>query len=459
MKTKLSLTEGPIFFKIFRFALPIILAGLLQICYTMADNIVVGKFSGDVNALGSVGSTNALNNLTTQLLLGLSAGASVVISQYYGAKREKDVSKAVHTALTVALLGGIFFAIVGLFISYPVLNAMGTKPELIDGALLYFRIICIGIPASAVYNYSAAILRSVGDSKSPLFILGGSGLLNVILNLIFVIGFDMTVDGVALATIISQYASAILVLLLLITRRNECYSVSRKKYCFDVTIFKRILRIGIPAGIQSSIFGLSNVLMTSAINTLPIEAIKAQPIQTNIDAVTATCCGAFSSTAMTFIGQNYGARNYKRIKKCFSLCLLWAVLITALFGLIELLFLEEITLAFIDANDPYKDAVVATVKTMCTLLLSTYFIGSTMDTISAAIKALGYSISPMLISLFCICGIRIIWIYTVFPMPEFNTVLGLFVIYPSTWLLSAIGLFCLWLYALRKTKNKLNISE
>ena len=456
MKKDLGITEGPLFFKIFKFAIPIIFTGLLQICYTMADNIVVGRFSGDVNALGAVGSTGSLVNLTTQLLLGLSAGSSVVVAQGFGAKRESEVSRAVHTAMTTALVGGIFFGLLGIIISHPILSVMGTKPELFEGAKLYYRIICIGVPASALYNYGAAILRSVGDSKTPLIILGFSGLLNVILNLVFVIIFDMTVDGVAIATIASQYLSAILVIFVLCKRKNECYALSRKKFCFDIQLFKRILRLGVPAGVQSSLFGLSNVLMTSGINTLPIVAIKANPIASNIDSIAATMCGAFSSTAMTFIGQNYGAKKLDRIKKSFLYTIIQASVITLAVSLIMLIFAEDLAYIFIDADDPLKAEVAKTVKEISTLMLSVYFIGAIMDTVSAAVKALGYSITPMIISLMGICGLRIIWIYFLFPLEPLNSITGLFLIYPITWIITTTGHFITWFVAMRKAKKLFN---
>lgn len=448
-----SFTEGPLFSKIFLFALPIMLSAILQMSYTMADKIVVGRFSGDPNALGAVGSTTALVNLTTQLLLGISTGSSVVVAQSFGAKREKEVSDAVHTAMTVALVGGIMFSLAALLCARPMLVLMGTNVELLDTAVLYFQIMCLGIPAAAIYNYGAAILRSVGDSRIPLIILGVTGLVNVVFNLVFVLALGMSADGVAISTIISQYLSAIWVTCILVRRKNECYSLSRKKYCFNKALCKRIMRLGIPAGIQSSMFGISNVLMTSGINTLPLAAIKANPIASSIDSLTSTTCNAFFSASITFIGQNYGARKPDRIKKAFIYSILQATVITLVIAAIELIFVDKISYVFIDTADPMKEEIAANVRAICTLMLPTYFIGAVMDTVSGAVKALGYSLSPMVCSLTCICGLRIIWIFFIFPLETFNSISGLFLIYPITWTICAASLFVLWLIAQKRVKE------
>ena len=256
-KKKYSFTEGPIFWKIAAFALPIMLTGILQILYNMADNIVVGQFSGDPDALGAVGSTTSLNNLIINFIMGIAGGTGVVVAQAYGAKRDTELSRAVHTSLIFSIFAGIAFGALGILISRPVLTLIGTQPDLIDKAVLYMRIICLGIPALSVYNFGAAILRSIGDSKTPLMLLSSSGILNVILNLFFVIICGMAVEGVAIATIISQYVSATAVLVVLINRRALSYGFSFSKLCFDGGIMKKILRFGIPAGISSSLFSVA----------------------------------------------------------------------------------------------------------------------------------------------------------------------------------------------------------
>ena len=453
IKEKRNFTEGPLFWRIFGFAMPIMFTGILQVLYNMADNIVVGKFSGDPLALGAVGSTSSLNILIVNLLLGISAGTGVLISQHYGAKRENDVSRTVHTALTFALFGGIAFSIIGILISRPALLMMGTKPELIDRAVLYMRIICLGIPASSIYNFSAAILRSVGDSKTPLFILSSTGLVNVILNLLFVIAFHMTVDGVALATIISQYVSAAVVLIVLIKRKTQCYSFSFKKYCFDTKMLKRMLYLGIPTGIQGSIFSISNVLLTSAINTLPTTAISAHTIANSIDAITYHACFCFSGAAMTFTGQNYGANKHSRMKRVLIYSLIQTTIVGMIVGYTEMLFGRQIAGLFLDNANPDRLAVIDTVMEIITLVLATYFLLGIMDVISGFLRGMGYSILPTVLSLIGICVFRAMWVFFVFPLERFNSARGLMYSYPLSWMLTILMQLVVLIFALKKLKK------
>ena len=310
---KRNFTEGPIFFKILTFALPIMITGVLQILYNMADNIVVGQFSGDPYALGAVGSTSSLNNLVITLIMGTAAGTGVVVAQCIGARRDRDVSRAVHTALIFSLFAGVALGAIGFIISRPVLTLIGTQESLLDSAVLYMRIISLGIPATAIYNFGSSILRSAGDSKTPLIILTSTGILNVLLNLFFVIVCGMSVDGVALATITAQYVSAFIVILILAKRKGEAYQFSFKKLCFDMILFKRIIRIGIPSGVQSSFFSIANIVLTNGINSFGMpEMITAYTICNNIDAITYVACNSFMQASLTFTGQTYGAMKYAR---------------------------------------------------------------------------------------------------------------------------------------------------
>ena len=453
-KKKLSLTEGPIFSRMIFFALPIMLTGILQILYSMADNIVVGQFSGDVNALGAVGSTGTLHNLILNLLIGISVGTSVVVSQAYGAKQERVVSRAVHTALAFSLIGGIVFMIIGLIISRPALVLMGTRPVLLEGAILYFRIICIGIPASAVYNFAAGILRSVGDSKTPLIILASTGLVNVGLNFFFVCACDMSVEGVAIATISSQYLSAIVSVYTLWRKRDECYGFSFKRICIDPNQLKRILRLGIPSGLQSAMFSISNVLLVSGINTLGDNAIKANTIAANIDSITYLTCNAFSAATMTFTGQNYGAGRLDRVKRTLIFGLIQVVIFGIAIGQIELLFGENLASLYIAADDPNKAEILTLTKEILVLILNVYFVCGLMDVMAGALKGLGYSLSPMIISVVCICGIRIVWRYAAFPIEALNNLTGLYLSYPISWTIAFICYTVLYIIARQKMKAK-----
>ena len=455
---KRPLTEGSIFGRMILFALPIMLTGILQILYTMADNIIVGQFSGDTNALGSVGSTSTLNSLILTLMLGISVGTSVVVAQAYGAKNERIVSRTVHTALTFALISGIAFMIVGLIASRPVLILMGTRPVLLEGAVLYFRIICLGIPATAIYNFSAGILRSIGDSKTPLIILASTGLVNVALNILFVCACGMSVEGVAIATVVSQYLSAIFAVFVLWKKQDECYGFSFKKICIDKTLLKRILRLGIPSGLQSAMFSISNMLLVSGINTLGDHAIKANTIAGNIDAITYLACNAFSAAAMTFVGQNYGAGKFDRVKKS----IIYGIVQVAAFGIVvgqlQLLFAEQLSSLYIAADDPNRAEILGLTSAVLALILNVYFVCGLMDVMAGALKGLGYSLSPMIVSILCICGTRIVWRYVAFPLDAFNSIDGIYLSYPISWSLAFICYLVLYIIAKHKIKKKLNIT-
>lgn len=420
----------------------------------MADNIVVGQFSGDVNALGSVGSTGTLTNLILNLLIGISIGTSVVVSQAYGAKQEQVVSRTVHTALTFSAIGGVIFMAIGLAVSRPALELMGTRPVLLEGAILYFRIICLGIPASSIYNFAAGILRSVGDSKTPLITLSLSGLVNVGLNFFFVCACDMSVEGVAIATIVSQYLSAIAAVYILWRRRSECYGFSFKRMCLDPHQLKRILRLGIPSGLQSAMFSISNILIVSGVNTLGDHAIKANTIAGNIDAITYIACNAFSSATMTFTGQNFGAGKYDRVKKTIIFGLIQAAIFGIAVGQIELIFSDPLANLYISSDDPYKAEILSLTKEILNLLLNIYFLCGLMDVVAGALKGLGYSLSPMITSLACICGVRIAWRYIVFPHESFNSLGGLYLSYPISWSIALLCYLVLYIIAWARLKRR-----
>jgi len=419
----------------------------------MADNIVVGKFSGDELALAAVGCTASLTHLVTNLLIGISAGAGVVVAQLFGGGDEENVSRATHTALAFSAVGGVFVSIVALIISRPVLILMGTNEAIIDNATLYFRIICLGMPASSVYNFGSSVARSTGDSRSPLLILASTGLANVGLNLLFVIVFKMSVAGVAIATIVSQYLSAIGIMLILICKyRGKCYGFSFKKLCFDMPLFKRILRLGIPAGLQSSMFSLSNVFVTSAINTFPPITVSANTVASQIDAITYTTMASISQAAMTVVGQNYGAARPDRVKRALGFSLIHMTVFGIAISRLELLFKRELASLFVDATSPNADVIVETAIGTISLLLNTYILCGLMDVLSSFMKGMGYSVLPMILSLSGICGVRMFWIYVVFPRPEFSTYQGLMLSYPVSWAISLAAFTVAAIFAYRRLK-------
>ena len=435
------------------FVLPIMLTGILQVLYNMADNMVVGQFSGDPNALAAVGSTSSLTNLVVNVLMGLAAGSGIVVSHAFGAKNFALLEKSVHTAMSTSLIAGIVFSVIGLLISEPALVLMGTRPELMEGAVLYTRIICLGIPGSAVFNFGATILRSVGDSKTPLFILSSTGIINVLLNLVFVIVFHMSIAGVALSTIIAQYISAIILVFILYRRKNECYGLSFSKLGIDPQILKRILRFGIPAGIQSGVFSLSNIVITSAINTFPTTTISAKTIAGNIEGLLYTALNSYMHASMTFVGQNYGANQPARIKKCIFYAVLQVLIIGVTIGQLMILFGEPLSLMYIDPNDPSKDEVLKITLELLQLMLTTYVLCGIMESLAGSLRGLGFSLLPMIVNLIGACGLRVLWIMVFFPMPIFNNIVGVFLIYPISWTLTILAHTTVILFAWKRIKR------
>ena len=454
-KKKRDLTEGPLFIPIFLFVVPIILTGLLQMLYNMADNIVVGQFSGDDLALAAVGSTTSLSNLIVNLLMGIAGGAGVVIAQSYGAREMDKLTRAVHTSVVFSFIGGIAFCILGLLISRPALTLMGTKEELMSRAVMYMRIICMGIPASAVYNFGAATLRSVGDSKTPLYILSASGITNVLLNLFFVIVCKMSVSGVALATIIAQYISAITVMIILFKRKGAPYALDTSKLKIDKDLLKKILQLGLPAGFQGTLFSISNIILTAGMNTLPTTDIAGKTIAINIESLVHTSMNSYLHAAMTFTGQNYGAKKPERIKKAIIYAVIQVTLVGFLGGQLLNLFGEPLASLYIDAADPNREAVLSAALELMSFMLSVYFMCGIMDTLSGALRGLGYSTIPMIVSIGAICILRAIWVFFVFPTEEFHSLIGIYTIYPISWFLGLASLGIALLVLFGRIKKRL----
>lgn len=452
VERKKDFTTGPIFSRIFIFTVPIMLSGILQLLYNAADHIVVGRFSDNPNALAAVGSTSSLNNLIVNLLIGISVGASILVAQLIGAKRYDEVSKATHTALTFSVLGGILFMLIGLTVSKPMLEFMDTNSEILDDALLYIRIICLGIPGLSVYNFGAAILRAGGNSKTPLIILSGSGLINIILNLVFVIGFGMDVDGVAIATIISQYASAVAVIFVLI-RTKESYAFTFKKLGFDLISLKKILVLGIPSGIQGCLFSVSNIIIQSGVNTFPLETISGNTIGGTIEGFAYTAMNSFSQTAITFIGQNYGAGKYERMKKT----LIYSVVQVAVFGsiisLTLLMLAPKLVLLFINPSQGNPELVTEAAVLRSSIILVFYFLCGIMDTLAGFIRGIGRTFTSMICSLTGACFLRIIWVKLIFPINP--TPVMLYLCYPITWGVTAASLAVFCVIFLKQIKHNL----
>ena len=357
--------------------------------------------------------------------------------------------------MTFSLIGGIVFCILGLVISRPALTLMGTKDELMSRALLYMRIICLGIPASAVYNFGASSLRSVGDSKTPLFILSCTGLINVLLNLFFIFVCNMSVSGVALATIIAQYISATLVVIVLISRKNQPYNLNVKHLMIDTDLLKQILKLGLPAGFQGTLFSISNIILTAGMNSLATTDIAGKTIAINIESLVYTAMNAYLHVAMTFTGQNFGAKKPERIKKSIIYAIIQVTVIGFVGGQILMLFGEQLANFYIDPTDPNKEAVMSAALELMKFMLSCYFLCGIMDTISGVLRGLGYSMIPMFASIGSICVLRAIWVFFVFPTERFHSLIGIYTIYPISWSLGIITMVIALLIVYKRVKQKL----
>lgn len=441
------MTNGPVFGKIIRFSIPLMLTGLLQLFYHAADMIVVGRFSGS-DALAAVGSTSSLTQLIINVFMGLSVGTSVAVAQSLGAKDNKAVSDTVHTSISIGLICGVFVALFGFFMSKTFLVAMDTPLDIIEKSTIYMKIHFLGIPASMLYNFSASILRAAGDTKRPLIFLGISGLVNVGLNLVFVIGFSMSVVGVALGTIISQYLSVIMVLICLI-KSNKSYKLDIKKLKIHKEKLFKIIRIGVPAGLQSSLFSISNVFIQSSINSFGSSAIAGNTAASNLESFVYMAMNALQHAAITFTGQNVGAKKPERIKKvCASCTLLTTIVGVVLGGLVYIVFSKPLLRIYIPADE----AAVAVGIIRLSIIGVAHFICGIMEVMVGTLRGMGQSLVPMLVSVIGVCGLRIIWIYTIFA--QWKTLESLYLSYPVTWILTALVQFiCVIIIKNRLTKK------
>ncbi len=427
---EIDMTVGSILPKLLLFALPVMLSGLLQLLFNAADLVVVGRFAGS-DALAQVGATGPLMNLIVNLLIGLAIGANVTLAHFFGAKDAKGISDAVHTTILLAVLGGLLIGAVGFILAPPLLKLMGTPDEILDGAVLYMRICFAGAPVSALYNYGAAILRAVGDTRRPLYYLAAAGVLNVILNLFFVIALRMAVAGVALATVLSQVLSMVLVLRALMKSEAD-YKLVPKKLRLHGRILARLLRIGLPAGLQGCVFSLSNVVIQSAVNSFGAVTISGVTAANSIDGFMFCTMDAFNQTATAAISQNMGAREYERVRKVVRTS---TALVIGLGIVMSVVFtLLRTALVSIYASDP---EVVAWGAERLLITTPIYFTCGLMNMMAGVNRGMGYSLLPTTVSLLGACAFRLVWIWTVFAATP--TFFMLFISYPITWTITAIA--------------------
>lgn len=442
---EIDMCSGPLTRKIITYCIPLALSGILQLLYNAADIIVVGRFSGPT-ALAAVGSTGSLINLIVNLLIGLSVGASVCVANFYGAGREKDVRETVHTAMLISVIGGVIVAAVGMVFAKTFLGWMGSPDDVIDQATLYLRIYFAGMPLTMAYNFASAIFRALGDTKRPLYYLAVSGLVNVILNLIFVIVFKMGVAGVATATVVAQAVSTTLIIMCMI-RSHSVIHLQRDMLRIHGDKLKEIVRVGLPAGLQGTIFSISNVLIQSSINSFGSIAIAGNSASSNLEGFMYTSMNSVYQAALSFAGQNMGARKYSRLKKVLCNCL--AIVTGIGIGMGAIMYLFRYQMLGIYSSD--MDVINFGIERL-ELFCLTYFTCGAMDVMVGQMRGMGYSIVPMIVSLVGVCGIRIVWIFTVFKAS--NSLLTLYMSYPVSWVVTLAVHFSTFLYVYHKVKQR-----
>ena len=429
-----DLTSGPMLQKIILFSLPLAASSILQLLFNAADVVVVGRFAGST-ALAAVGSNGALINLLVNLFVGLSLGANVVAARCFGAKDDEGVRNTVQTSVTLGLVSGFLLAVVGFFAARVLLELMSCPEDVIGLSTLYLKIYFIGMPMTMLYNFSSALLRAVGDTRRPLFCLAVAGVINVVLNLVFVILFSMSVAGVALATIISQTVSACMVTALLVKEKGPLH-LDLGHLGFHAGALGQILRIGLPAGLQSTVFSLSNVVIQSAVNSFGSIAMAGNTASQNIEGFIYNAMNAIYQTNLSFTSQNYGGRKYKRIGRITLTCV--GVVTAVGLGMGLAAFAAGESLLRIYSSDP--EVIQFGLKRMA-VFGTTYFLCGIMDTMVGSIRGLGSSVIPMCVSIIGVCGLRVLWIFTVFQWSRSLTTL--YLSYPVTWVVTgAVHIAC-----------------
>lgn len=432
--------------KLLRFSVPLMLSGILQLLFNAADIVVVGQFDSS-DAMAAVGSTSSLNNLIVNLFLGLSAGGSVVVAQYFGMKSRQDVEETVHTAILLGFISGLVLVAAGMFLAEPMLVLMGTTPDVIDQSVLYMRIVFAGMPAMMVYDFGAGILRAVGDTRRPLVYLFCGGVVNVAFNLFFVIVCHLGVAGVAIGTVMSQCIAAFLTVRCLM-KTEDCYGIRLRELRIVKHKLLRILRVGVPTGIQGAMFSISNVVIQSSINSFDSSIIVAgNTASGNIEGFVYTAMNAFYQASLTFTSQNVGAHQTRRILPVLGWSLLCVTVVGVVTGVLAVLFGPQL----LGIYSPDEEVIAYGLERL-RLICLTYFLCGTMDVVTGSIRGLGPSVTPAVISLLGVCGLRIVWIYTVFA--AHRSLMVLYLSYPVSWLITlVVNIICFAVFFKRWKKR------
>ncbi|MBO5171079.1 MAG: MATE family efflux transporter [Oscillospiraceae bacterium] len=432
MKKKIDMLSGPLAWPLITYAVPIMLTSVLQLLFNAADLVVVGAYCGSFS-VAAVGATGAITNLIVNLFIGLSVGTGVAVAHGIGSREWDQVRNTVHTAVPMALVSGLFLTVLGVGLSRRILWAMGTPEEVLGLAATYMEIYFLGITAHMLYNFCASMVRAAGDTKSPLVILTAAGVVNVGLNILFVRYLGRNVDGVALATVLSETGAAIAIVILMVRRTDNC-RLELRKLRFHKEPLKKMLRIGIPAGIQSCMFSLSNVLLQSAVNSFGAVAVSGNAAVANLEGFMYVIENSFHQTAVNFVGQNCGALQFRRVKKVTGLCMLYAAVAGILFGGLMCLFGPQLLSLYITDS---PEAIAIGISRML-VDVAPYFLFGLQDVVTGALRGIGASFVSMILTVLGICGIRVLWIYTVFQIPRFHSQTVLYVSYPLSWIVTLI---------------------
>lgn len=438
---EMDMCNGPLFRRMLVFTVPLICSGILQLFFNAADIIVVGKFSGE-HALAAVGSTSSLINLLLNLVIGVSLGASVIVGRNYGAKHKSAVRKSVHTAIAVALWSGVIMLFIGVLLSPPILKLMGTPDDVIKLSTLYMRIYFLGMPSMMLYNFGASVLRAAGDTRRPLYILAGAGMINIFLNLIFVVGMNLSVAGVALATIVSETISAFMVMRILI-KTDGFLHLDIKRIKIHKKFFKEMLKVGLPAGIQGVFFNISNVLIQSSVNSFGSVVMAGNTAAVTLEGFVDTSILAIYQTTLNFTSQNMGARKYSRIGKIFTSSLIMSVVTGFIFGGGTYIFADKLLKICISTEEAISYGAVR-----LGIVAVSYPLCGIMDVGASILRGMGYSILPTVVVLIGACIFRVVWILTVFK--EYHSLVVLYFSYPISWFLTSLILIGCYLYLKRR---------
>ena len=449
-KKDMDMTNGPLLGKIFIFAIPVILSGVLQLLFNAADTIVVGRYAGS-DSLAAVGSTTSIISLLVNFFVGISIGVNAVTAMLIGNRDNEGISETVHTAMVTSVISGLILVFIGVVFTKPILIIMGSPENVLAKSVLYLRIYFLGMPVMMLYNFGSAVLRAFGDTKSPLIYLCIGGIVNVLLNLVFVIIFDMDVAGVGVATIVAQCISAFLTILKFI-KTDDLYKIHIKKLKIHKKRLAQIFKIGIPAGLQSSVFSVSNMIIQSSVNSFGAAVMAGNAASSSLDNMLYIALNAFNQASLTFTSQNYGAGKIKRIKKVLIDSEFLVIIIGIALGA-AMAFKAE-ALVSIYSKDP---EVIKYGLERFYIMCATYFLCGMMDTFTGVLRGIGYSLSSMIISIACVCGVRLMFVFTYFPYHRtFRTI---FISYPLSWFAAIVLETFVFVYAYRKLCGRIKNKE